>query len=185
MRPAIPAITGGENGDGGGSEGPGDDSCDPGYDTPDAPDGCSTDGSVGDFGGGDGEDGDDGGDCFLTTAVVERRGVEADDGPTLTALRGFRDGYMMQTPKRRALVAEYYEIAPRIAAAIPTRAPGLELDWRPHRHRHRGYCRSATKTRRSRPMSTWCAAFHGALGHANRPWSRQLRRRRHHVSKEA
>ena len=26
---------------------------------------------------------------------------------------------MMKTPKRRALVAEYYEIAPRIAAAIP------------------------------------------------------------------
>ena len=26
---------------------------------------------------------------------------------------------MMQTAKRRALVAEYYEIAPRIAAAIP------------------------------------------------------------------
>ena len=26
---------------------------------------------------------------------------------------------MMKTPKRRALVAEYYEIAPRIVAAIP------------------------------------------------------------------
>ena len=59
------------------------------------------------------------GGCFLTTAIVERRGIEADDGPTLTALRRFRDGYMMKTPKRRALVAEYYEIAPRIAAAIP------------------------------------------------------------------
>ena len=47
--------------------------------------------------GGDG--GDDGGGCFLTTAIVERRGVEADDGPTLTALRAFRDGYMMQTAK--------------------------------------------------------------------------------------
>ena len=55
----------------------------------------------------------------LTTAIVERRGIEADGGPTLTALRRFRDGYMMKTPKRRALVAEYYEIAPRIAAAIP------------------------------------------------------------------
>ena len=70
--------------------------------------------------GGTGEqDAGDGGACFLTTAIVERRGIEADGGPTLTALRRFRDGYMMNTPKRRALVAEYYEIAPRIVAAIP------------------------------------------------------------------
>ena len=76
----------------------------------------------GDGGGlGDGGDGDagDGGACFLTAAIVERRGIEADGGPTLTALRRFRDGYMMKTPKRRALVAEYYELAPRIVAAIP------------------------------------------------------------------
>ena len=107
---------GGESGDGdGGGGGAGGDSCGPDAD-PDA---------------GPGEDscgGDDGGDdCFLTTAVVERRGVEADDGPTLTALRAFRDGYMMQTPKRRALVAEYYEIAPCIAAAIPKWHP--DWDW--------------------------------------------------------
>ena len=57
-------------------------------------------------------------DCFLTTAVVERRG-EADDGPTLTALRGFRDGYMMETAERRALVEDYYRTAPAVVAAIP------------------------------------------------------------------
>ena len=34
-------------------------------------------------------------------------------------LRTFRDGYMQETPERRALVARYYEIAPRIVAAIP------------------------------------------------------------------
>ncbi len=56
--------------------------------------------------------------CFLTTAVVERRG-EADDGPTLSALRGFRDGYMMETAERRALVADYYRTAPSVVAAIP------------------------------------------------------------------
>ena len=56
--------------------------------------------------------------CFLTTAVVERRG-EADVGPTLQALRGFRDGYMMETAERRALVADYYRTAPRVVAAIP------------------------------------------------------------------
>ena len=63
--------------------------------------------------------GGDGGGCFLTEAVVGARGIEADDGPTLTALRSFRDGYMQRTPERRALVARYYEIAPRIVAAIP------------------------------------------------------------------
>ena len=57
-------------------------------------------------------------DCFLTTAVVERRG-EADDGSTLTALRGFRDGYMMETAERRALVEDYYRTAPAVVAAIP------------------------------------------------------------------
>ena len=73
----------------------------------------------------DGEDGSEGGDdsCFLTTAVV--RGVEADDGPTLTALREFRDRYMMAAPGRRELVARYYDLAPRIVAAIPADHP----DW--------------------------------------------------------
>ena len=51
--------------------------------------------------------------------MSRRRGIEADGGTTLTTLRGFRDGYMMKTPERRALVAEYYELAPRIVAAIP------------------------------------------------------------------
>ena len=63
--------------------------------------------------------GNGGGGCFLTEAVVGARGMEADDGPTLTALRTFRDGYMQRTPERRALAARYYEIAPRIVAAIP------------------------------------------------------------------
>ena len=109
----------------GGAGSPGGDSCSPSLDPDAGADVCSVDGSIGfdtggsGSGGGDGGSGGDGGGCFLTTAIVERRGIEADDGPTLTALRRFRDGYMMKTPKRRALVAEYYEIAPRIAAAIP------------------------------------------------------------------
>ena len=87
--------------DGGGSDGPGDGTCSgPGV------------------GPGAGSGGGDGG-CFLTEAVVGARGIEADDGPTLTALRSFRDGYMQQAPERRALVARYYEIAPRIVAAVP------------------------------------------------------------------
>ncbi len=96
-----PAPGDGGGSDGGGSDGPGDGTCSgPG---------------VGPGAGGGGGDGG----CFLTEAVVGHRGVEADDGPTLTALRSFRDGYMQQTPERRALVARYYEIAPRIVAAIP------------------------------------------------------------------
>ena len=84
--------------DGGGSDGPGDGTC---------------------SGPGVGPGAGSGGGCFLTEAVVGAQGIEADDGPTLTALRSFRDGYMQQTPERRGLVARYYEIAPRIVAAIP------------------------------------------------------------------
>ena len=111
---------GGPDGGGpdGGTSGPGGDSCggtDPDGSGP-AGDTCSADG-IGDSGGGDGGGGDGGG-CFLTAAVVELRG-EADGGPTLTALRAFRDGYMTRTAECRALVAEYYEIAPKLVAAIP------------------------------------------------------------------
>ncbi len=96
-----PAPGDGGGSDGGGSDGPGDGTCSgPGV------------------GPGAGNGGGNGG-CFLTEAVAGARGIEADDGPTLTVLRVFRDGYMQETPERRALVARYYEIAPRIVAAIP------------------------------------------------------------------
>ncbi len=77
----------------------------------------------------DGDESGDGGDdsCFLTTAVVERRSDEGDDGPTLATLRQFRDGYMMGSPDRRALVSLYYRIAPVISAAIPDEHPDWEL----------------------------------------------------------
>ncbi|MCY4408269.1 MAG: hypothetical protein OXC15_18015, partial [Rhodospirillaceae bacterium] len=114
---------------GGGTSGPGGDACGGDSDGPaggdtggqSGGDVCSADGigglgGDGDGGGGDGGGGDGG--CFLTTAVTERRG-EPDDGPTLTLLRAFRDGYMTRTPERRALVEEYYAIAPKLVAAIP------------------------------------------------------------------
>ena len=85
----------------GGGDGPGDGTC------------SGTGVGPGSGGGGDG------GGCFLTEAVVGHRGLEADDGPTLTALRAFRDGYMQGSPERRDLVRRYYEIAPRIVTAIP------------------------------------------------------------------
>ena len=107
-----------------GTGGPGDGSCGtPGTpgDGGDGGDGGPGDGTCGAPGDGPGSGGpgNGGGGCFLTEAVVHHRSLEADDGPTLTALRAFRDGYMQQTPERRALVARYYEIAPRIVAAIP------------------------------------------------------------------
>ena len=115
-----PDVDGPGHGDPGGPDGgagaPGGDSCggtDSGASAP-GEGVCSGDGIGGGDGGGDGG----AGGCFLTTAVVELRG-EADRGPTLTALRGFRDGYMARTAERRALVAEYYAVAPMIVAAIP------------------------------------------------------------------
>ena len=66
----------------------------------------------------DDNDGGGGGPCWLTTAAVGMRG-EADDGPTLTVLRNFRDGWLSSTPEGRELIAEYYAVAPRIVSAIP------------------------------------------------------------------
>lgn len=79
----------------------------------------------GDCGGGCWDDGTNDNTCFLTTAVVTMRG-EADDGQTLTVLRGFRDGWLAETAEGKALIEEYYRVAPRIAAAIPARHP----EWR-------------------------------------------------------
>ena len=98
--PGSGACGTGDGGGGGGGDGPGEGTCSgPGV--------------------GPGAGGGDGGGCFLTEAVVGHRGIEADDGPTLSVLRRFRDDYMQRSPERRALVDRYYEIAPRIVAAIP------------------------------------------------------------------
>ena len=55
--------------------------------------------------------------CFITTAVCEAEG-KPDDCPQLTAFRSFRDGWLSETEEGRALVREYYEIAPAIVAAM-------------------------------------------------------------------
>jgi len=57
-----------------------------------------------------------GGGCFITTAIVNRRG-EANDGETLTKLRAFRDTFM--GGKESDDLKEYYAIAPAIIKAIP------------------------------------------------------------------
>jgi len=60
------------------------------------------------------DESNDSGGCFITTAIVEKKG-EADDGETLTKLRKFRDEYMVDKPEE---VQEYYDIAPKIIEAI-------------------------------------------------------------------
>lgn len=55
--------------------------------------------------------------CYITTAVCESQG-KPDDCYELTALRGYRDGYLMQSESGKALVEEYYDIAPVIVRAI-------------------------------------------------------------------
>lgn len=55
--------------------------------------------------------------CFLTTACVEHAGYK-DDCYQLEILRKFRDTYLKQLPNGEALIAEYYELAPKIVEAI-------------------------------------------------------------------
>ena len=98
-----------------GTSGPGTGVCGPSDGGSDGP----GEGTCGTPSGGGAGGGGSGGGCFLTEAVVGRRGIEGDGGPTLTVLRAFRDGYMQARPERRELVSRYYEIAPRIVAAIP------------------------------------------------------------------
>lgn len=62
--------------------------------------------------------------CFFTTAVARVRG-EPDDGPTLTALRAFRDGPLAGHPD----VATYYRIAPAIVAFVEAQ-PDPDAIWR-------------------------------------------------------
>ncbi len=55
--------------------------------------------------------------CFITTAVCESFG-KPDDCYELTCFRDFRDNHMLRTKEGRALVEEYYEIAPGIVTCI-------------------------------------------------------------------
>jgi hypothetical protein len=61
--------------------------------------------------------GDSSDGCFLTSACVEYMG-KADDCAELATLRAFRDGYMASTDDGKALINEYYAVAPAIARKI-------------------------------------------------------------------
>jgi hypothetical protein len=55
--------------------------------------------------------------CFITSAVCETMD-KADDCYELTAFRNFRDSYMLENVARKAMVEEYYQVAPVIVTAI-------------------------------------------------------------------
>lgn len=57
------------------------------------------------------------GRCFITTAVCTYEG-KADDCAELTAFRAFRDGWLSRTETGKALIEEYYDLAPAIVSAI-------------------------------------------------------------------
>lgn len=65
-------------------------------------------------------------DCFLTTACVKIMG-KPDDCIELTTLRHFRDTHLLNSAEGKALVKEYYHIAPKIIEQISLRKEQEEV----------------------------------------------------------
>ena len=65
------------------------------------------------------DDGSDA-DCFFTTAAAGTLGL-GDDCWELRSLRAFRDGPLRRTAEGCALIARYYDEAPRLVAAVNRR----------------------------------------------------------------
>jgi len=55
--------------------------------------------------------------CFITTACIETKALQ-DDCYELTTLRDFRDNYLLNTLGGRAIIEEYYKVAPKIIYRI-------------------------------------------------------------------
>lgn len=66
------------------------------------------------------------GGCYLTSACTAARGLP-DDCYELQTLRYFRDKWLKKQPDGVLLIARYYEIAPKIVAAIDAREDRLDL----------------------------------------------------------
>lgn len=64
--------------------------------------------------------------CFITTAVCESFG-KADDCYELTAFRNFRDKWLVNQADGKNLIAEYYNIAPKIVEKINSLANSAEV----------------------------------------------------------
>ena len=67
-----------------------------------------------------------GGGCFITTAVCAADG-KPDDCYELTAFRNFRDGWLIAQSDGRALIDEYYAIAPKIVEQIDRSSESAEI----------------------------------------------------------
>ena len=66
------------------------------------------------------------GGCYLTSACTAARGLP-DDCQELQTLRRFRDEWLKHQPDGILLIARYYEIAPKIVAAIDAREDKLDV----------------------------------------------------------
>ena len=66
------------------------------------------------------------GGCFITTAVCDSFN-KPDDCFELTTFRKFRDGWLAAQPDGKALIAEYYSIAPPIVAKINRLADAAQI----------------------------------------------------------
>ncbi|MEM2089758.1 MAG: CFI-box-CTERM domain-containing protein [Candidatus Pacearchaeota archaeon] len=64
--------------------------------------------------------------CYLTTACVRSMNLP-DDCLELNVLRHFRDKILMQEPRGKKAVREYYRIAPEIVQAIEERDKAREI----------------------------------------------------------
>ncbi len=64
--------------------------------------------------------------CFITTAVCDSFG-KADDCYELTAFRNFRDKWLVNQADGKNLIAEYYNIAPKIVEKINSLANSAEV----------------------------------------------------------
>lgn len=76
--------------------------------------------------------------CFITTAVCASEG-KPDDCEELTAFRAFRDGWLSKQPDGRALIEEYYDIAPGIVRCIEL-APQTEKQYETIRTQYLSPC---------------------------------------------
>lgn len=60
---------------------------------------------------------DSSGGCYLTSACMYAKGLP-DDCYELETLRKFRDTWLKSTEEGKAVIKQYYEIAPKIVSAI-------------------------------------------------------------------
>ena len=67
------------------------------------------------------------GGCYITTATMAAAGNSDDNSYELTTMRKFRDEFMKATPAGKQLVANYYEVAPKVVAKLNNREDAKEI----------------------------------------------------------